>query len=106
MADRAGKGEGKIKGEGKGKGKGKCKKHNIAKYQKMINAVLEKKATVEPLLSAKTTEDKKRVAQQRDRIENIMPSQIQNIDKILELHQQISADLPEVEKRVAKTKIQ
>ena len=58
MADRAGKGEGKIKGEGKGK----CKKYNIAKYYKMINAVLEKKATVEPLLSAKTTKDKKSVA--------------------------------------------
>lgn len=58
MVDRAGKGEDKIKCEGKGKGK----KHNIAKDHKMINAVLGKKATVEPLLSAKTTKDKKRVA--------------------------------------------
>ena len=38
---------------------------------------------------------------QRDTIENIIPSWIQKYDKALELHQQISAELLELEKRVA-----
>ena len=52
-------------------------------------------------ISINDQQQEEREKAQRDTIENIIPSWIQKYDKALELHQQISAELLELEKRVA-----
>ena len=52
-------------------------------------------------ISINDQQQEEREKAQRDTIENIIPSWIQKYDKALELHQQISAELLELERRVA-----